>query len=172
MNPFIRAVVRTSAASSVRVLGIEGGFEGLIHGKFRELGIRDVGGILQRGGTILQTARSQEFREPSGQREAVRQINNAAMDAVIVAGALAYHYVVGRYDMKPTILSKLNTGVAFVPLATVLANAAGLVDGNNAVRGLFALLAMTIAASGAQYVWTWGRRAIARRAGSRVPTKR
>ena len=86
MNPFIRAVVRTSAASGVRVLGIEGGFEGLIHGKFRELGIRDVGGILQRGGTILQTARSQEFREPSGQREAVRQINNAGMDAVIVAG--------------------------------------------------------------------------------------
>ena len=86
MNPFIRAVVRTSAASGVRVLGIEGGYEGLIHGKFRELGVRDVGGILQRGGTILQTARSLEFREPSGQREAVRQINNAAMDAVIVAG--------------------------------------------------------------------------------------
>ncbi len=86
MNPFIRAVVRTSAASGVRVLGIEGGYEGLIHGKFRELGVRDVGGILQRGGTILQTARSLEFREASGQREAVRQINNAAMDAVIVAG--------------------------------------------------------------------------------------
>jgi len=86
MNPFIRAVVRTSAASGVRVLGAEGGFEGLIHGKFRELGVRDVGGILQRGGTILQTARSQEFREPSGQREAVRQINNAMMDALIVAG--------------------------------------------------------------------------------------
>jgi len=86
MNPFIRAVVRTSAASGVRVLGIEGGFEGLIHGKFRELGVRDVGGILQRGGTILQTARSKEFREPSGQREAVRQINNAQMDALIVAG--------------------------------------------------------------------------------------
>ena len=86
MNPFIRAVVRTGAASGVRVFGIEGGFEGLIHGKFRELGIRDVGGILQRGGTILQTARSKEFREPSGQREAVRQINNAAMDALIVAG--------------------------------------------------------------------------------------
>jgi 6-phosphofructokinase 1 len=86
MNPFIRAVVRTGAASGVRVLGIEGGFEGLIHGKFRELGVRDVGGILQRGGTILQTARSQEFREAIGQREAVRQINNAGMDAVIVAG--------------------------------------------------------------------------------------
>ena len=86
MNPFIRAVVRTAAANNVRVLGIEAGYEGLIHGKFRELGVRDVGGILQRGGTILQTARSKEFREPSGQREAIRQMNNAGMDAIIVAG--------------------------------------------------------------------------------------
>jgi 6-phosphofructokinase 1 len=86
MNPFIRAVVRTASANNIRVLGIEGGYEGLIHGKFTELGVRDVGGILQRGGTILQTARSKEFREAAGQREAVRQINNAGMDAVIVAG--------------------------------------------------------------------------------------
>jgi 6-phosphofructokinase len=86
MNPFIRAVVRTAAAHNIRVLGIEAGYEGLIHGKFRELDVRDVGGILQRGGTILQTARSKEFREPSGQREAIRQMNNAGMDAVIVAG--------------------------------------------------------------------------------------
>lgn len=86
MNPFIRAVVRSCAANGIKTLGIEGGFEGLIHGKFREMGVRDVSGILQRGGTILQTARSLEFREPSGQREAVRQINNAGMDAVIVAG--------------------------------------------------------------------------------------
>jgi 6-phosphofructokinase 1 len=86
MNPFIRAVVRSSAAQGVQVLGVEGGFEGLIHGKFRELGVRDVGGILQRGGTILQTARSQEFREANGQREAVRQINNAEIGALIIAG--------------------------------------------------------------------------------------
>lgn len=86
MNPFIRAVVRTASAHNIRVLGIEGGYEGLIHGKFMEMGVREVGGILQRGGTILQTARSQEFREPSGQREAVRQINNVEMDALIVAG--------------------------------------------------------------------------------------
>ena len=86
MNPFIRAVVRTASANNIRVLGIDEGYEGLIHGKFRELGVRDVGGILQRGGTILRTARSKEFREPSGQREAVRQINNAGMDAVIIGG--------------------------------------------------------------------------------------
>ena len=50
------------------------------------MGARDVGGILQRGGTILQTARSQDFREPAGQREAIRQMNNAGMDALMVAG--------------------------------------------------------------------------------------
>ena len=86
MNPFIRAVVRSAFAHDITVLGVEGGYEGLIHGKFRELGVRDVGGILQRGGTILQTARSKEFREISGQREAVRQVNNAGLDALIVAG--------------------------------------------------------------------------------------
>lgn len=86
MNPFIRAVVRTAAGAGISVIGVEGGFEGLIHGKFRSLGIREVGGILQRGGTILQTARSREFREPSGQMEAIRQINNAGMDALIIAG--------------------------------------------------------------------------------------
>ena len=86
MNPFIRAVVHTATANNVRVLGIEEGYEGLIHGRFRELTNRDVGGILQRGGTILQTARSKAFREVSGQREAIRQMNNAGMDAVIVAG--------------------------------------------------------------------------------------
>ncbi|MEN6570407.1 MAG: 6-phosphofructokinase [Anaerolineaceae bacterium] len=86
MNPFIRAVVRTAAGAGLKVIGIEGGFEGLIHGKFRTMGIREVGGILQRGGTILQTARSQHFRDPSGQMEAMRQINNAEMDALIIAG--------------------------------------------------------------------------------------
>jgi len=86
MNPFIRAVVRTASGAGIQVIGVEGGFEGLIHGKFRQLGIREVGGILQRGGTILQTARSKEFREPGGQMEAIRQINNAGMDALIIAG--------------------------------------------------------------------------------------
>jgi len=86
MNPFIRAVVRTAAANHIRVLGIEEGYEGLIHGKFKELSTREVGGILQRGGTILQTARSKEFRTPEGQSAAIRQMNNVGMDALIVAG--------------------------------------------------------------------------------------
>jgi 6-phosphofructokinase 1 len=86
MNPFVRAVVRSALAKNIRVLGIINGFEGLIHGSFRPLGARDVGGILQRGGTILQTARCPEFRESRGQSEAIRRINEAQIDAVVVAG--------------------------------------------------------------------------------------
>ena len=86
MNPAIRAVVRTALANDMKVLGIVGGYEGMIHGNFRSMGARDVGGILQRGGTILETRRSELFREPRGQREAIRQLNNAEIDAVVVIG--------------------------------------------------------------------------------------
>jgi len=86
MNPCIRAVVRAGLAHDIKVFGVEGGYQGLIRGTFRPLGARDVGGILQRGGTILQTARSTEFRERNGQREAIRQLNNAEIDALVVLG--------------------------------------------------------------------------------------
>jgi 6-phosphofructokinase 1 len=86
MNPGIRAVVRTALANGLRVMGIENGYEGMLHGSFKPLGARDVGGILQRGGTILQTARSMEFKTSQGQRQAIRQLNNAEIDGVIVLG--------------------------------------------------------------------------------------
>ncbi len=86
MNPCIRAVVRTSLAYGLEVLGVEDGYQGLIEGRFQPLGARDVGGILQRGGTILRTARSEEFRTPRGQREAIRQMNNAGIEALVVIG--------------------------------------------------------------------------------------
>ena len=86
MNPGIRAVVRTALANNLRVIGIEDGYEGMIHGMFKPLGARDVGGILQRGGTILRTQRSLAFKEPKGQREAIRQLNNAQIDALVVLG--------------------------------------------------------------------------------------
>jgi 6-phosphofructokinase 1 len=86
MNPGIRAVVRSALASGFRVYGIEDGYEGMLHGKFREMGPRDVGGILQRGGTILKTARSMEFKTPEGQRRAIRELNEAGIDAVIILG--------------------------------------------------------------------------------------
>ena len=86
MNSCIRSVVRTAATHNVRVIGISNGYEGLINGEFRVLGPRDVGGILQRGGTILQTRRSERFKDPRGQREAIRHINEAGMDGLVVIG--------------------------------------------------------------------------------------
>jgi len=86
MNPCIRAVVRTAIVRGLKVFGITGAYEGLIHGNFKEMGLRDVGGIIQRGGTILQTRRCMEFMEAAGQREAVRQINNADLDGLVVIG--------------------------------------------------------------------------------------
>ena len=80
-------------------------------------------------------------------------------DLLIVGGAVAYHYVVGRYDMAPSWLSKINTAVEFVALSAVLADAAGVVEVSVLLPGLFALLLATLIASGAQYVWVWGRRA-------------
>ncbi len=86
MNPGIRAVVRTGLANGLRVVGIDDGYEGLLNGRFRELGPRDVGGILQRGGTILRTARSMEFKTPEGQRKAIRNLNNGSIDALVILG--------------------------------------------------------------------------------------
>lgn len=86
MNACVRAVVRTAAYHNVEVMGIVRGYEGMIHGDMRLLTTRDVGGIIQQGGTILQTARSANFRTKLGQREAVRQLNESGIDAVVVIG--------------------------------------------------------------------------------------
>lgn len=86
MNSCIRSVVRAGATHNARVIGINNGYEGLINGEFRVLGPRDVGGILQRGGTILQTRRSERFKDPRGQREAIRHINEAGMEGLVVIG--------------------------------------------------------------------------------------
>jgi 6-phosphofructokinase 1 len=86
MNPCIRAVVRAAEVNNAQVIGVMNGYEGLINGEFRPLGVRDVGGILQRGGTILQTRRSERFLEKRFQREAIRNMNTAGMDGLIVIG--------------------------------------------------------------------------------------
>jgi 6-phosphofructokinase 1 len=86
MNAAIRAVVRTAFTNNLNVIGINNGYEGLINGEFHPMDERSVGGILQRGGTILLTSRSKRFMEPSGQRDAIRKMNEASMDALIVIG--------------------------------------------------------------------------------------
>jgi 6-phosphofructokinase 1 len=86
MNAAIRAVVRTALVNNAKVIGVANGFEGLVNGEFRPMGARDVGGVLQRGGTVLQTRRSERFKEARGQREAIRHMNEAGMEGLVVIG--------------------------------------------------------------------------------------
>jgi cardiolipin synthase len=81
-------------------------------------------------------------------------------DVLIVAGALAFHYLIGQFVMAPSFISKLNTALAFILLLTVLAIEAGyLPDGPWRAALLFATLATTVF-SGGQYVYVWGRQAL------------
>lgn len=84
-------------------------------------------------------------------------------DIVIVGGAIAYHRLIGPVEMSPTWLSKLNTVLEFAALAAVLADAAGLFEISTQLPALFAIVFATVVASGVQYVWIWGRRALSLR---------
>lgn len=81
-------------------------------------------------------------------------------DAIIVAGAVAYRFVVGYIEMAPTRLSKANTFLEFGVLALVMAQAGELVDAGPFLMPLFALLFTSVLVSGAHYVWVWRRKAI------------
>ena len=87
-------------------------------------------------------------------------------DAVIVGGALAYRWVVGHVEMRPTRLSKINTVFEFGVLLLVMANAAAWFDASSWLPWVFALVFATVAASGAHYVWVWGRKAARARRGT------
>ena len=86
MNAAIRAVTRAAIVNGIRVKGIYRGYKGLMEGEVTELGTQDVSGIIQRGGTILKTARSDEFRTPEGRRLAFETIQREQIDALIVIG--------------------------------------------------------------------------------------
>jgi 6-phosphofructokinase 1 len=86
MNAAVRAVVRTGLAQAWEVFGVEHGYTGLLQGNFRSLGNRDVGGIMQRGGTMLGSARCAEMKTADGQSEALRQLRAHDLDALVVIG--------------------------------------------------------------------------------------
>ncbi|MDP2953671.1 MAG: 6-phosphofructokinase [Chloroflexota bacterium] len=86
MNASIRAVVRVGVEKGLRVYGIRDGYQGLIAGTFQEMGPRSVGNILQRGGTVLGTSRSEEFRTPKGRREAAARLKRHAIDGLVAIG--------------------------------------------------------------------------------------
>src|SRR5579859_5019752 len=86
MNQAIRAVVRSAIAYGMEVYGIRQAYSGLLSGDFERLTNREVSGILQRGGTILQTARNEEFKSLSGQRKGIRRLNEHNIEGLVVIG--------------------------------------------------------------------------------------
>jgi 6-phosphofructokinase len=86
MNAAIRAVTRTAIYHKLKVIGIRHGYEGMIHGYFKELKAFSVSDIIQRGGTILKTARSKDFMTIEGRRQAYENIKAAGIDAIVAIG--------------------------------------------------------------------------------------
>ncbi len=86
MNAAIRAVVRACAFNQLECVGVFRGLQGLIEGDFKEMGPRSVKNIINRGGTILKSARSKEFRTPEGRAKAYAQLQKAEVDALVVIG--------------------------------------------------------------------------------------
>lgn len=86
MNAAIRAVVRACAFYKKEAYGIMRGYEGMIEGDLVKLGPRSVGNIIQRGGTILKTARSEEFRTPEGRKKAYENLREEGIDALVAIG--------------------------------------------------------------------------------------
>ena len=86
MNAAIRSVVRTCAFHSIECIGIYRGYQGMIEGDFEELGPRSVKDIINKGGTILKSARSMEFMLPEGRKKAYLNLVKAGVDAIVVIG--------------------------------------------------------------------------------------
>jgi 6-phosphofructokinase 1 len=86
MNAAIRAVVRTGLEKGCEVFGVQHGYRGLITGDLIPLGARDVGGVIQRGGTMLGSARCPEFKTEEGRRQALAQLDQRGIAALVTIG--------------------------------------------------------------------------------------
>lgn len=86
MNAAVRAVVRTAIFNGLQVAGVYRGYEGLIEGDIEPLTARSVNHILQRGGTVLKSARSKAFRTPEGRAIAYQKLKSNDVDALVVIG--------------------------------------------------------------------------------------
>lgn len=86
MNAAARAVVRTAVHESIRVWGINNGYKGMIEDDIHELTSRSVSDLIQRGGTFLGTARSEEFKTEEGRRLALANLKKHGIEGVVVIG--------------------------------------------------------------------------------------
>ena len=86
MNAAIRAVVRACAYYNIECVGVYRGYQGLIEGDFKVLTARNVSNIINRGGTILKSARSKDFRTKEGREKAYKEVKRAEIDALVLIG--------------------------------------------------------------------------------------
>ncbi len=86
MNAAIRSVVRTSAFHGLECTAVYRGYQGLIDGDFKEFNARSVNNIIHKGGTILKSARCEDFRTSEGRKKAFENIQKAGIDALVVIG--------------------------------------------------------------------------------------
>ena len=113
MNAAIRAVVRKGIDSGFELLGVSCGYGGLIRGNFIPLRVRDVGGIIQLGGTILGSGRCEEFKTETGRAKALSNLQQEKIEALIVIGG----------DGSQTGASLLsNAGLSVVGIASTIDN--------------------------------------------------
>ena len=86
MNAAIRSVVRTCAYHDIECVGVYRGYEGLMEGDFEEMNARSVKSIINKGGTILKSARSKEFRTKEGRQQAFNKLIEANVDGLVTIG--------------------------------------------------------------------------------------
>jgi 6-phosphofructokinase 1 len=86
MNACIRAVVRSALHNKLEVYGIYNGYEGMINGDIQAMDFKSVANIIQRGGTILKTSRSERFRTAEGRQAAFDQLRQQGIDALVAIG--------------------------------------------------------------------------------------
>ncbi|MCM3224152.1 6-phosphofructokinase [Terribacillus saccharophilus] len=86
MNAAIRSVVRKAIYHDLEVYGIYNGYQGLIDGNIKQLDLGSVGDIIQRGGTVLHTARCEEFKTDEGQNKGIEQLKHFGIEGLVVIG--------------------------------------------------------------------------------------
>ncbi|UJP64595.1 6-phosphofructokinase [Mongoliitalea daihaiensis] len=86
MNACIRAVVRTSIFHGLEIYGINYGYDGMINGNIKRMHSYSVSNIIQRGGTILKSARSEEFRTPEGRKKAYDKLQEFGIEGIVAIG--------------------------------------------------------------------------------------
>jgi len=86
MNACIRAVVRSAVSKGIETFGVMRGYDGLIDGEFKSMGLRSVSNIITEGGTVLKTSRSERFMTKEGRKKAIENLDRFNIDGLIVIG--------------------------------------------------------------------------------------